>query len=263
MTYSQTPSGAEAVAARLRAALDPLDLDALAALLDDNVRWGGEEDTPETCHNSADVLNRLAKQRQSGLETAVLEVTPGEHGVLVRLNVRQPAHPGHEHDHEWTVNQALMLRNQRVIDIRGYPNRYSAAVQAGVGVQDPAGIQAQRVTPILNVSNVAESIEWFAKLGWSKTFDWRGEHGTVDFGGVASGPCEVFLCRNGQGGRGDHGAWMSIWVEDVDAVKATCERAGVEVVHSPSNQPWGGREMIIRHPDGHMFRISQALYQEH
>jgi catechol 2,3-dioxygenase-like lactoylglutathione lyase family enzyme len=130
-------------------------------------------------------------------------------------------------------------------------------------VEDLAGTQAQRVTPILNVSDIAESIEWFGRLGWSKTFDWRGEDGTVEFGGVASGPCETFLCRNGQGGRGDHAAWMSIGVDDVDAVKAICDRAGVEVVHPPSNQPWGGREMLTRHPDGHTFRISQALDQEH
>ena len=263
MTDSQTSSGTDTVAARLRAALDPLDLEALAALLDDDVRWGGDEDTPDTCHNRADVLNRLARQRQSGLETTVLEITPGERGVMVRLNLRQPAHPGHDHDHEWTVNQALTVRDQRVIDIRGYPNRYSAAVSAGVGVDDLAGTQAQHVTPILNVSDIAESIEWFARLGWSKTFDWRGEDGTVGFGGVTSGTCEIFLCRNGQGGRGDDASWMSIWVDDVDAVNALCDRVGVEVVHPPSNQQWGGREMLIRHPDGHKFRISQALYQEH
>ena len=28
------------------------------------------------------------------------------------------------------------------------------------------------ITPILNVSNIVESFEWFAKLGWEKAWDW-------------------------------------------------------------------------------------------
>jgi len=78
----------------------------LGALLDDNVRWGGDEDTPETCHTRTAVLNRLDRQRQAGLEAKLLEVVPGQHGILVALKVRQPAHAGHDHDHEWTVYQS-------------------------------------------------------------------------------------------------------------------------------------------------------------
>ena len=79
-----TPSGVlQAVAAQLRDALDPLDLDALSALLDDNVRWGGNQDT-------------------------------------------------RDHDHEWIVYQALRVDGQRIVDIRGCPNRYLAATRAGV-----------------------------------------------------------------------------------------------------------------------------------
>jgi hypothetical protein len=84
----------EAAAAQLRDALDPLNLDALGALLDDNVRWGGEDDTPDTCHIRRAVMNRLDQQQRAGLLTSVLEVTPGEHGILVALEVRQPAHAG-------------------------------------------------------------------------------------------------------------------------------------------------------------------------
>lgn len=92
-------------------------------------------------------------------------------------------------------------------------------------------MNAKGLTPILNVSNFAESVEWFIRFGWEKAWDW-GEPPT--FGGVCSGKCEIFLCENGQGGRGkspfpattgpngeesaDKGVWMSIWVEDVDAI---------------------------------------------
>ncbi|MGH9421841.1 MAG: bleomycin resistance family protein [Thermoanaerobaculia bacterium] len=131
---------------------------------------------------------------------------------------------------------------------------------------------AHRITPILNVSNIVESFAWFERLGWKKGWDW-GDPPT--FGGVCSGHCEIFLCQDGQGGRGkgtqketfgikdeesqDKGVWMSIWVDDVDAIHKHCLKQGIEVTWPPTDEPWGVREMHVRHPDGHVFRISQGL----
>ncbi len=129
---------------------------------------------------------------------------------------------------------------------------------------------AERLTPILNVSDIAASFAWFERLGWSKAWQW----GTPPtFGGVCSGPCEIFLCQDGQGGRGrspltatfgpdgdeaaDRGAWMSVWVDDVDALHQRCLEQGLEVAWPPTNMPWGVREMHVRHPDGHVLRISR------
>src|SRR5438552_11326186 len=94
---------------------------------------------------------------------------------------------------------------------------------------------AKRLTPILNVSDIQQSIAWFEKLGWTKAWDWGSP---PTFGGVCSGHCEIFLCWDGQGGRGkgdnemtfgpdgdeaaDKGVWMSIWVDDVDAGHQHC-----------------------------------------
>ena len=87
--------------------------------------------------------------------------------------------------------------------------------------------------------------------------------------------CEIFLCENAQGGRGksdvkttfmpehdetgDKGVWMSIWIENVDAVYQHCVAQELEVAWPPTNMPWGVREMHVRHPDGHVFRLSQAI----
>ena len=60
-------------------------------------------------------------------------------------------------------------------------------------------MKVERLTPILNVSNISESFAWFEKLGWQKGWDW-GDPPT--FGGVCSGECEIFLCQNCQGSRG-------------------------------------------------------------
>jgi hypothetical protein len=73
MTNTHDPAQTEAVAARVRAALESGDLAAFGSVLDDNVRWGGETDTPETCHSRAEVLDRLARQRAAGMATEILE----------------------------------------------------------------------------------------------------------------------------------------------------------------------------------------------
>ena len=131
---------------------------------------------------------------------------------------------------------------------------------------------AKGVTPILNVSDIQQSFTWFEKLGWEKGWDW----GTPPtFGAVRSGECEIFLCLDGQGGRGksaltmtfgfetaDKGTWMCILVDDVDAVHQHCIEQGLEVTWPPTDMPWGLREMHVRHPDGHVFRIGHGLEDE-
>ena len=130
-------------------------------------------------------------------------------------------------------------------------------------------MNAKRVIPILNVSDINQSFAWFEKLGWEKGWDW-GEPPT--FGGVCSGDCEIFLCLDGQGGRGTSespstelnedaggGVWMSIFVDKVDEIHETCVEGGLEITWPPTNEPWGVREMHVRHPDGHVFRISQSI----
>lgn len=131
---------------------------------------------------------------------------------------------------------------------------------------------AHRLTPILNVSNIEDSFAWFERLGWEKAWEW----GTPPtFGGVCSGHCEIFLCEGGQGGResgvtrtsfgpdsdqaAEKGVWMSIWVENVDEIHRHCLEQGIEVTCEPTDMPWNVREMHVRHPDAHVFRISQGL----
>jgi catechol 2,3-dioxygenase-like lactoylglutathione lyase family enzyme len=129
-----------------------------------------------------------------------------------------------------------------------------------------------KLNPILNVSNYQESVDWFRKLGWREAWRWGDP---PDFGGVKAGNCEIFLCQGAHGGRGrgpnsvtfgpngdetsDKGVWMSVWVDDVDEVYERCLAQGIEVTSRPTNHPWNVREMHVRHPDGHVFRISRHL----
>jgi uncharacterized glyoxalase superfamily protein PhnB len=52
---------------------------------------------------------------------------------------------------------------------------------------------------------------------------------------------------------------MMMWVGDVDAIYRHCLEQGVQVTSPPSDKPWNVREMHVRHPDGHVFRISRGL----
>ena len=55
------------------------------------------------------------------------------------------------------------------------------------------------VNPILNVSDIAATIAWFAKLGWTVGFEWRDDwadpNSPVEYAGVTCGEHEIFLCR--------------------------------------------------------------------
>jgi hypothetical protein len=133
-------------------------------------------------------------------------------------------------------------------------------------------MNATGITPILNVSDISASFAWFEKLGWKKCWDWGAP---PSFGAVVSGKCQIFLCKDGQGGRGrgsntatfgptgdqtsDKGVWMSLWVAEVDRVYHESLAAGLDVTLQPADMPWGVREMHVRHPDGHVFRVSQGI----
>ncbi len=128
------------------------------------------------------------------------------------------------------------------------------------------------VTPILNVSSLADSFAWFARLGWHKHWDWGHP---PDFGAVRNGNTEIFLCVDGQGARGSGapaaafentgGAWMSLWLDspaEVDAVYELARSAGITVSCPPTDFPWGVRECHLVHPDGHTFRVSASMPEE-
>ena len=120
------------------------------------------------------------------------------------------------------------------------------------------------VTPILNVSDLDASFEWFTKLGLTKRWEWCPPEATkATFGGVGSEGHWIHLCLDGQGGRGEHGAWLTLWVDDVDAIHAICQREAFQIVEPPEDKPWGLREMHVRHPDGHVLRFSAEVAHDH
>ncbi len=106
------------------------------------------------------------------------------------------------------------------------------------------------VIPILNVKDFAASIDYYVhKLGFRKKWDW-GEPST--FGCVTRGNVDIFLC---EGAQGKPGMWLSLFINDVDALHEEYRNHGAVIRQPPANMPWGTREMNVEDLDGHRFRM--------
>ncbi len=106
------------------------------------------------------------------------------------------------------------------------------------------------VIPILRVKNFRETLDYYVtKLGFQKKWDW----GTPPtFGCVTRGKVNIFLC---EGAQGQPGMWMSIFLEDVDALHEEYKKSGAIIRMAPANMPWGTREMNVVDLDGHHLRM--------
>lgn len=122
-------------------------------------------------------------------------------------------------------------------------------------------MKVRHLTPVLNVSDVAASLEWFEALGWERGFVWTDEGGMggteePDFASIQAGhEAEIFLCLDDQGARPMWMSWFLPSLEELDAAYARADELGYEIVQPPTNEPWGMREFHLRHPDGHTFRV--------
>jgi uncharacterized glyoxalase superfamily protein PhnB len=107
--------------------------------------------------------------------------------------------------------------------------------------------------PIFRVKSVAASMDYYVnKLGFEKKWDWPEERPHKDFGCVGRDRIEIFFCQDGQG---QPGTWVSIFVEDVDALHEEYLKSGAIIRQKPTNFPWGLREMNVEDIDGHRIRM--------
>jgi uncharacterized glyoxalase superfamily protein PhnB len=111
----------------------------------------------------------------------------------------------------------------------------------------------ESITPILSVRDVTASIAYYTdKLGFTDHWAWGDP---VAFGGVSRDGLEILFCKDRQG---SPGTWLSVWVDDVDAVYREFLANGADIRQPPTNFEWGVREMNVADPDGHRLRVSTA-----
>jgi ketosteroid isomerase-like protein len=117
---------------RVRLALESGNLDAIADLLDPDARWGAPVGPNSAdCHNRDQILAWWGRARAAGARATVTEVTTGTGTVLVGLDVTgtPAAHEAGGAAQRW---QVLTVEGGRIIDIRGFADRASAAARAGL-----------------------------------------------------------------------------------------------------------------------------------
>ncbi|MGB0562326.1 MAG: bleomycin resistance family protein [Spirulinaceae cyanobacterium] len=114
----------------------------------------------------------------------------------------------------------------------------------------PNRCQFEGLVPVLNVQNLTRSLNYYTNvLGFQKDWDWGEPPG---FASVSRDGVCIFLCEQGQG---QAGTWISIFVDDVDALYAEYQATGAMIRQAPTNFAWGVREMNIEDPDGHRLRM--------
>jgi ketosteroid isomerase-like protein len=117
---------------RIRAALQSGDLGAIRELLDPGARWGAPDGPHDAdCRNRDQVLAWWASARAAGARAVVTEVTTGAGAYLVGLEVTGTA-AARETGGAAERWQVLTVRDDRIVDIRGFDNRAAAARRAGV-----------------------------------------------------------------------------------------------------------------------------------
>ena len=102
-------------------------------------------------------------------------------------------------------------------------------------------------SPILRVSNLAESIDYYVnKLGFA--VDWQHENTMVS---LSRGAANLMLCHNDQG---NFGSWVYIGVGDAEELHEELTANGAIVKLPPTNYAWA-KEIHVADLDGNILRF--------
>jgi ketosteroid isomerase-like protein len=108
------------IAEQVRTALAGGDLEAFAHLLDPDVTWGAPGDASPPCRNRKQVLEWYRRGRSNGRRALDVDVTVHGDKLLVAMTVTDA---DGEAAPRW---QVLTVRDDRVVDIRGYDDADAA-----------------------------------------------------------------------------------------------------------------------------------------
>ncbi len=133
---------------------------------------------------------------------------------------------------------------------RTNPAIAATLIAAGANPKEQSANRFEVVVPILVVRDVPASIDYYVdKLGFAKKWDWGDP---PDFACVARDQVELFLSQTA---KTVPVSWISIFVQDVDALYETYKRTGAIIHQPPADYPWGLREMTVEDLDGNRMRM--------
>lgn len=117
------------------------------------------------------------------------------------------------------------------------------------------------LAPVLLAPDVAEALAYYRDvLGFDVT---PYELAPEDYGyalrdGLTIHLAQADTCRPNSDLVGDlFDVYM--WVDDVEAVHAELQERGANILHGPTERPWGMREIRVRELNGYVLGIGQPL----
>jgi len=112
----------EAIAARLRHALNTRDMDALRALIAADAIWGeGGPDDDRTCHNRNDIIATYKRLLDQGVSGTVTETMTGPGGVVCLIELDWP--DGAPNRRGPALYQVFLVPDGLVTRIQGHDDR--------------------------------------------------------------------------------------------------------------------------------------------
>jgi len=106
----------------------------------------------------------------------------------------------------------------------------------------------ENVSPILYVTDMAKSLEFYVDILGFKKAAW----GDDNFTSVKRDNTGLYLCR---GGQGLSGTWIWIGFDgDIFALHNKLKSNGITIKLPPTNYSWA-YEMQVQDPDGHILRF--------
>ncbi|MDZ4766534.1 MAG: VOC family protein [Chloroflexota bacterium] len=126
------------------------------------------------------------------------------------------------------------------------------------------------IMPVLTVSNVNESMDYFSeKLGFTKHDAMKTPEGVIFFGFVGMGTDMLALGveLDGSGAvPANAGAGIDLMVylpegQTIDAHYEHVKAHGVEITHELRTEYWGDRVYSIKEPHGYLITFAQTIKQ--
>lgn len=118
------------------------------------------------------------------------------------------------------------------------------------------------VHPVLNVRNVSESAQWYARLGFTPLF--ADDDNDPKYGGIGRDGVEIHLQWHSaqEWAEGVEGNAYRFMVDDPDTLWAELfEHADVPQDRNVSDTGWGTREFGLYDPDGNALFFYRDLHR--
>jgi ketosteroid isomerase-like protein len=123
----------DTLAARVRNAMETIDLTTMGELLAPNAKWGAPEQEVPTCQNAQEILSWFDLAQANGVRAEIksVDVVGGHLVVGLKVLANKDIDPKAKNRTRW---QVMSVRDGRIAEIRGYETRGEATDFATSGV---------------------------------------------------------------------------------------------------------------------------------